>query len=331
MKIKPSPQDQDRGFALVNKKDGKASGLAIDCQRIFIFVAITYGLSFGLYLVNFSGRGLFGNHLTLGSVRTAVMFAPLTAHIATRLITREGWSNTFLQANFRGGRWRYYLAAWLLPLLAAIVGGGIYYLLFPSHFDPTMTDFQELGATSISYAMQPLAFFLAQVGLALLTPLSEALLFSFGEEFGWRAYLLPKLIPFGPTKAVLLVGIIHGAWHWPSIFLGSDYGFGYWGAPVLGPLLFALVSIFSSGFYAWVTLRSGSVWPAALGHGAINASNRLVWIFFRGVPNPLMGPGLQGMIGSLGYAVLALLIILNPRALTPPGSAIKRQIFSKGE
>jgi membrane protease YdiL (CAAX protease family) len=33
-------------------------------------------------------------------------------------------------------------------------------------------------------------------------------LFGFGEEFGWRGYLLPKLMPLGRWKAYVLVGII---------------------------------------------------------------------------------------------------------------------------
>jgi len=52
----------------------------------------------------------------------ATMFVPAVANIATRLITREGWSNTFLRPNLRRG-WPFYLAAWSLPLLAIIVGG----------------------------------------------------------------------------------------------------------------------------------------------------------------------------------------------------------------
>jgi membrane protease YdiL (CAAX protease family) len=327
MNTKSSLQNQVTESPMFDKKAGSTMNSAIDRKRILIFVAIAYGLSIAPYLVIFLGGGLFSSYRNAaapqaGVLRAALMFAPMIAHIATRLITREGWSNTLLRPDLSRGCWRYYLAAWFLPFVAAIVGGAVYYLLFPGHFDPSMTSYRELGeVTSIGSAMEPWVFFITQVGIAIVTPWTEALLLSFGEEFGWRAYLLPKLMPLGLRKAALLVGIIHGVWHWPSIFVGFNYGFGYWGAPVVGPLLFALVSIFPSAFYAWVTLRSGSVWPAALGHGAINASNTLVWIFARGEPNPLIGPGLQGVIGSLGYAVLAMLIFFSPRALAQPAPA----------
>jgi membrane protease YdiL (CAAX protease family) len=246
-----------------------------------------------------------------------LMLAPMIAHVAARLITREGWANSFLRPDFRGGRWRYYLAAWLLPIVATCAGGAIYYLLFPGHFDPSMTLVRELGLISIGPATGPWEFFLTRAALAIASPFSPLLLLSFGEEFGWRAYLLPKLMPLGPRKAVVLVGVIWGVWHWPAILMGFNYGLGYWGAPVVGPLLFVLLLIFESAFYAWVTLRSGSVWPAALLHRASNASNELVWLFKAVRTNPLIGPEVQGVIGMLGYAVLAMLIFFSRRALAP--------------
>jgi membrane protease YdiL (CAAX protease family) len=284
---------------------------SINRKRVWIFAAIAFGVSTPLYVVIWTG----GGPVQMGIWLSVLMFAPMIAHIATRLITREGWSNTFLRVDLRDGRWRYYLAAWFLPLAVTIVGGAIYYLLFPGRFDPSMAAYRALGVSSVGSGMASWAFFMTQVGIAIAVPWSEALLLSFGEEFGWRAYLLPKLMALGPRKAVLLVGVIWAVWHWPSIYMGFNYGVGYWGAPVVGPLLFVLVLIFESAFYAWVTLRSGSVWPAALGHGASNAANRLGSMLMRGEPNPLVGPGIQGIIGSLGYAVLALLIILSPRAL----------------
>ena len=293
-----------------------------DRKRIFIFVAIAYGLSIALYLVVFLGGRLSGSYPNLAAGRIVLMFVPLIAHIATRLITHEGWSNTFLRPDFRRGRWRYYLAAWFLPPVAIIVGGAIYYLLFPGKFDPSMTGAREAGL--IGSAMEPWVFFITQVGIAIVSlvpPLGQVLFLSFGEEFGWRAYLLPKLMPLGPRKAAMVVGAIWGIWHWPAILMGFNYGLGYWGAPVVGPLLFVLVLMFESAFYAWVTLRSGSVWPAAIAHGVHNTSNKLMWFFLSGESNPLLGPGAQGIIGSLGYAVLALLIVFSPCALAQPEPA----------
>jgi membrane protease YdiL (CAAX protease family) len=320
MNTKRSPENQGKESRRFGKKAGSTMISTIDRKRIFIFVAIAYGFSIAMGLVIFNTY----RKVTApgaGVLLVALMFASTIANIATRLITHEGWSNTFLRVDLRRGRWRYYLAAWFLPPMATLVGAAIYYLLFPGRFDASMTYARQPGVASIGSGMDPWLFFITQVGIAMVRPFSEALLLSFGVEFGWRAYLQPKLMPLGPRKAAVLVGVIWAVWHWPAIFLGFNYGFGYWGAPVAGPLLFVLVLIFQSAFYAWVTLRSGSVWPAAIAHGAINSSNRLALIFGSGEPNALIGPGFQGIIGALGYVALGLLIFLSPRALAQTAPA----------
>jgi hypothetical protein len=63
----------------------------------------------------------------------------------------------------------------------------------------------------------------------------------------------------------------------------------------------------------WITLRSGSVWPASIGHGAINQISVLAKSLMKGPANLLLGPGTSGLIGGLGYLVLALVLLLNRR------------------
>lgn len=326
MITKPShlAEPQDSGMSGAKAVGARIS--KIDRQRIFIFVAIANGIYIALVCVIYLGGGLTSydpNVVTRDRILLSVMmFAPMIANIATRLITREGSSNTLLRPDLSEGHWRYYLAAWFLPPVAIIVGGAIYYLLFPGQFDPSMTGGRESGL--IGSALEPRLFFITQVGIAIVwpvPPLSPALFLALGEEFGWRAYLLPKLMPLGPRKAAVLVGVIWGVWHWPAILMGFNYGLAYWGAPVTGPLMFVLVLVFQSAFYSWVTLRSGSVWPAALAHGVHNPSNRLMLLFLSREPNPLLGPGDQGIIGSLGFVVLGLLLYFSPRALARPAPA----------
>ncbi len=299
----------------------------IDRKRIFIFVGITYGITIALALVIFLNGGLWSSYpnemAPLANVlMAATMFAPAVGNIATRLITREGWSNTYLRPKLRRG-WRFYLAALFLPFLAIIVGGAIYYLLFPGKFDLSMPWARQ--------ARLPLPFdtdpWWAIMSREILDSYRNALigvLLFLGEEFGWRAYLLPKLMPLGGRKAVVLMGVIWGAFHWPAIFMGYEYRFGYWGAPVVGPLLFALILVFASAFYAWVTLRTGSVWPACLAHGVNNAAGLLMVYFLQGEWNRLLGPSTDGIIGSLGYVLLALPIFLSARALAPVDKALSK-------
>ena len=93
--------------------------------------------------------------------------------------------------NFRRG-WRFYLAAWLLPLLAVIVGAAIYYLLFPQSFDPNLSAARN---DAIPFSVAGIANpWMVMLSYTLQYMIIDGLLLSvlaMGEEFGWRGYLLP--------------------------------------------------------------------------------------------------------------------------------------------
>jgi membrane protease YdiL (CAAX protease family) len=240
------------------------------------------------------------------------MWAPTIANILTRLITREGWKNVGLRLHFRKG-WPFWLLAWVLPGLMTIAGAVVFFLLFPRFFDPGLTQLRKsMLASPARIAFSPWTMVLIQTLLGILVSPIVNSLATFGEEFGWRAYLLPKLLPLGWRKAMLAMGAIWGIWHWPVIFMGYEYGFKYPGAPWLGPLLFLWVTFGLGIFLAWITLRAGSIWPAVIGHAAINGIAALAVLAVIGQPNPLLGPLPVGIIGSIGYAVVSLAFFFRP-------------------
>ena len=109
--------------------------------------------------------------------------------------------------------------------------------------------------------------------MLLTLPLKALLLtpFTFGEEWGWRGYLLPKLLPLGQWPALLISGAIWGLWHAPIILLGFNYP----GHPVLGVFLRTIFCTIIGIILGWTGLATGSVWPAVLGHAGINSSQVL--------------------------------------------------------
>jgi membrane protease YdiL (CAAX protease family) len=318
MNTRLSIQDVRKEFPMFDKKEVNYMISRIDRKRIFIFLTIAYGIIIASAVVIFLEGGQSTNMSLFAGIMLAVLpFAPAIGHLATRLITREGWSNTFLRPNLRRG-WPFYLAAWLLPLVAIIVGGAIYYLLFPGKFDLSMSWARETGRIPVHLATDPWTVVMGQKVLDGFRKVPWFMFVIFGEEFGWRAYLLPKLMPLGSRKAFLLVGAIWGVWHWPIILMGHQYGTGYWGAPVVGPLLFVLIIMSPSVVFSWVTLRTGSVWPACIAHVVHNAFCSLMIYFLRGEPDVLIGPVPEGIVGCLGYALLALPLLFIPRALAQP-------------
>lgn len=296
-------------------------------KRILIFLGFAFGIPWAVALV-IALTGVWDNNpLAAMTVANLVFIStPVVANIATRLVTKEGWGGFMLRLNFRRN-WRFLLAAWLLPLLATVVGGVIFYLLFPQSFDPDLGVVRKLTASIPSVAaIDPwlIVIFMAIQGVLITVPINSVV--SQGEELGWRAYLLPKLMErfagaehvsrsgmVGARRMALLVGLIHGVWHWPLFFLStkldSSSAFPF-------PLVYLIFTCSMSVLLSWVTLRSGSVWPAAVGHGAINATSALAGYMVKGPAIPLLGPAPTGLIGGLGYLTLALVLLFSRTVFT---------------
>lgn len=294
-------------------------GNKVDTRRIVLFLGLAFGIAWLTGLAIYLTGGLSNSRqivpglpLALILLSVPYMWAPAIAHILTRLLSREGWKDVGLRPHFRKG-WRYWLMAWLLPGFLTIGGAVVFFLLFPRFFDPSLAFLrQSLQRTPFLTRFSPWAVVAIEtiVGI-LISPIVNGVA-TFGEEFGWRAYLLPKLMPLGWRRATLWMGVIWGVWHWPVIFMGAEYGFNYPGYPWLGPLLFIWFTFSLGVFLAWMTLRAGSVWPAVIGHAAANGIGQLAVLVTIGSPNRLLGPLPNAIIGSLGYAVVGLVLFLSP-------------------
>ena len=315
----------------------------LNTKRILIFLAFAFGIpwtgSLALYLTVGKDDLLMAVFL-LNWIFT--LWTPALANVATRMITKEGWGHLMLRPNFRRG-WRFYLVAWLLPFLAIIVGGVVYYLLFPQFFDSNLGEMRKQLAilpplATWTAAADSWAVFLAFALLIMMIYVPIYAVISFGEEFGWRAYLLPKLVEHfagasaddpahtsrryaaAARKAALLVGVIWGVWHLPGQFLFDP------GMTILQGLLYVVSTCWLSVLLSWVTLRSGSVWPAAIGHSAHNQALVLPMFSLKGPANLLLGPYPSGLIGGIGYTILALVLFTSRKAF-----AGEKEASSEGE
>jgi membrane protease YdiL (CAAX protease family) len=95
-------------------------------------------------------------------------------------------------------------------------------------------------------------------------------IFVLGEEVGWRGYMLPRLLPLGAIRAVLLSGLLHGIWHFPMIFL-TPYYHAEGNRFVVIPL-FLLTLTLGGVFYGYLRLTTNSIWPVILFHGVWNTT-----------------------------------------------------------
>jgi len=143
-----------------------------------------------------------------------------------------------------------------------------------------------------------------------------------GEELGWRGFLLPRLLPLGAAPAVLLSGVAWGLWHSPLILLGYNYGVETPGW--LGVLMMTGTCMVVGAVFSWLRLRSASVWPAALAHGAFNAAAGS-YLLFAAAREPI--DLVQGTIlGWSGWIVPLLLVAVLAATgqFRRPGAARRR-------
>lgn len=297
----------------------------LDTRRITLFLSIAFGLAWLTALAVHLTGGIVnspelipntGISLALVLIATLYMWSPAIAHILTRVITKEGWKNSGLNLNLGEGRWKASALAWLLPTILTLLGAVAYFLVFPQHYDPELGMLSELLNNAVQVTGQAIPFdvwtiMLIQLGQAVvLAPLINSL-FTFGEEFGWRAYLQDKLMPLGFRKAMLLLGVIWGVWHAPVIAMGHNYGFGYFGAPWTGILMMTWFCITVGVVFGWLTLRGRSVWPAVIAHAGLNgiASINALFLGVDAQPNPLIGPLPVGLIGGLPWVLLAAYLL----------------------
>jgi membrane protease YdiL (CAAX protease family) len=251
------------------------------------------------------------------------MFGPAVAAALVRgPLRREGFADAGLRlvgkGNRRGG-WMY-LAAYLLPPVLLAAGIGLSLLIGYQHWTDPAIAFQKIVAQQLAAAHQslPAGITLQQLAeITLITQLVEAvtigiafnMVFTFGEEFGWRGYLLPRLAPLGGTWAAILTGIVWGLWHAPLIVLS---GYNFPGHPWLGIGGMVLFTVALGVVFAWLRFRSGSVWPSTLAHAALNAQYGLALLVLAPAGDSLLRPSV-GLIGVAPIAVLALVLIVTGR------------------
>ncbi len=145
------------------------------------------------------------------------------------------------------------------------------------------------------------------VGLQLLAIPFGALansIFAFGEEIGWRGWLLPALRPLGTWPVLLLSGVIWGFWHSPLILLGYNFN----RTDFSGVALMVGGCVAWGVLLGWARLRSGSVWPAVVGHGALNASAGLFLVL--GTAGSPLDPALVSPLGVAGWIVIAVVVLI---------------------
>ena len=291
-----------------------------DLKRILIYIIITFLLTwvYSLLIVYpiANGEALTGvPALATQLAVAAAMFFPAIGVLLTRLATKEGFQNTWLRPHIKGNI-KHYLLAWFGPAVLTFAGMGVYFLLFPGNLDLSFSYFtatlEASGAPMETLPMPISMLMLVQCVQAIFMAPALNFVTCFGEEWGWRGYLLPKIAKhFSTVPTMLITGIIWGLWHAPMTIIGHNYGLGYWGFPFTGIAMMCVFCITLGIFLSFVTLKTGSCIPAVLAHGAINGIAAIGIYFTFDGGNPFIGPAPTGIIGMIPFILVAIPMVLH--------------------
>jgi hypothetical protein len=273
-------------------------------RHVILFTMLAYGIAWALWAAVVPDLGGLltaartPEELKAPFVAMLGMIAPMLAAVVMRVfVSKEG-----LRGSLRPiGRPRYYAIAVVGPMLMVSVVIVV------------------AVATGLGmFTAGPTALWIVYAGLAF-NALTYSAFLAMGEEYGWRGYLLPKLLPFGEVKAAVIVGMIWGPWHVPLLLAGLNY-------PGVNPL--AAIAIFVPGAILLSLLSTrlyvaagGSVLAVAVLHGSFNSFGDTLTGTKHFEGNPLVATP-AGMIG-LGVLTLAAVVAYHLRR---PSTARRRTV-----
>jgi membrane protease YdiL (CAAX protease family) len=266
------------------------SSTRVPRRHVAGFVALAYGISWGMWASVMPDAwdalmaGRTPSTYRVGTLGILGMFGPALAAVIMRLfVSKEG-----VRGSLGAKRsWRYYAVAFLAPMVLVAVTIAVSSVTGLADFDA--------GTKSI--------WLLFLVLLLINTPISTVA--TLGEEYGWRGYLLPRLLPLGEVKAALTVAAIWAPWHLPLLLVGLNYG-GKNPFAVLAFML-ALTAALSLLLTRLFVIAGGSVLVVAVAHASFNAFGDRLSDGDHLVGNPFLA-SVGGLVGFAVMAVAALAV-----------------------
>lgn len=288
--------------------------------RVGLFYGIALGMVSALAFVlsRFGARFATGEAVAVFQLIIAFLYMPMPL-VAGLVVERVAGRPTLIRKTWAQLRanWKRILVVsalsmlsiYALDLLVTFVLGN---LLHISGIGQLVFTVDEVVANMAAFVpksslaqmratMPPVPLLMVLGGVSgLVAGFSINGLFAFGEEYGWRGVLADELKPLGRNKAALLTGVMWGLWHAPIIVLGFNYG-QYW---LAGIGMMAVWVVPLSFLLARTRLYTDSVLPAAIIHGAYNASAGF-FLFFVAGRHPLVAVPV-GLAGGLAVAIAAV-------------------------
>lgn len=277
-------------------------------NKTLLFLLLTFLICYsmiGIYVLIVGRPGKTA--LTIMSI--LYMLMPMTIAIVIEKLIYKNTIKDRLIISFKFNKW--FLVAWLITPIIGFITLGISLLLPDVTFSPEMAGMMERFKDAITPEQleemnrQTEMLPIHPVWLALISGMFAGLTINavagFGEELGWRGFLLRQLRNRSFWSASIIIGIIWGIWHAPLILLGHNYP----QHPEWGVLLMTIFCIVLSPLFTYITIKAKSVIAAAIMHGTLNGTAGISIMLIYGGSDLTVGiTGLTGIISLLLVVII---------------------------
>ncbi len=235
------------------------------------------------------------NQILYFALSTGAMLLPILAVIITQLVFKEPVLQG-LDISFKINRW--WVIGWLLMPILAMAALGVTLLMPGAKWTPD-SEMIQMARQSMPEGFGLWGIVGITIVSGMVSGISINAVFAFGEEIGWRGYLLKLFKGKKFLVAALFIGIIWGLWHAPLILHGHNYP----QHPEVGVLMMVVLCVLLTTMLMYFRLKSCSVIVPAIMHGTYNA--------VAGISNLLVTPFDDLLYGCPGLAGMIMLLVVN--------------------
>ncbi len=270
-------------------------------NKTTLFLVLTFVISFslvGVYrLLGFEAN----DRLAFTLLGATYMFVPAICVVIVKKFIHKEKLKSDLLISFKINKW--FFVAWLIMPVLSFCTLGISLLFNDVTYSSGMIGLierykdmltpEQLEQMKTSLAALPVNVIWITLLQGLAAGITINAVAAFGEELGWRGFLLQQFKEMSFLKASLVIGFIWGIWHAPLILIGHNYP----QHPQIGVFMMTILCILLTPIFIYLTIKSKSVIAAAIAHGTMNATAGISIMLIAGGNDLTVGiPGLAGFI-----------------------------------
>ena len=257
-----------------------------------------------IMIFGFNVKNIIDNPARYTIMASLYMLLPMIVAIVMQKVDKDKLASTGLLRFKISWSW---LVAWILPVVIVLLTILVNMLMPGCEFNADLSSTIPVDSVPeeqkelFALFMNPAVMIVVTIVSGLFAGVTINAVFAFGEEYGWRNYLVDALREKKFVCAVIFIGLVWGLWHFPLILLGHNYP----QHSVVGVFMMVIFCVLASLIETYFVIKAKSVFPAAIFHGTINAVAGLNVLVIKG-GNDLI----NGMTGLSGFVVMAIVIMI---------------------